>query len=127
MVTDPLSDMFARIRNAAQARHESTEIPVSKLKLDVANLLKQEGYITDVSSEGRTMTVRLKYSRDRTAAFVGIRRRSRPGRRLYIGVDSIPKVQNGFGIAILSTSQGVMTDRTAREKRVGGEFLCEVW
>ena len=127
MMTDPLSDMLARIRNAAQARHESTEIPMSKLKLDVANLLKAEGYITDVSSEGRTLTVRLKYSRDRSAAFVGIRRRSRPGRRLYLGVDSIPKVQNGFGIAILSTSQGVMTDRTAREKRVGGEFLCEVW
>lgn len=127
MMTDPLSDMLARLRNAAQARHESTEIPISKLKLDVANLLKAEGYITDVSSEGRTMTVRLKYGRDRAAAFVGIRRRSRPGRRLYIGVDAIPKVQNGFGIAILSTSQGVMTDRTAREKRVGGELLCEVW
>lgn len=73
------------------------------------------------------MTVRMKYGRDRAAAFVGIRRRSRPGRRLYVGVDALPKIQNGFGIAILSTSQGVMTDRTAREKRIGGELLCEVW
>jgi small subunit ribosomal protein S8 len=127
MMTDPLSDMLARLRNAAQARHETTEVPLSKLKLGVAELLKAEGYISDVKVEGRTMTVFLKYGRDRASAFLGIRRRSRPGRRLYVGVDRLPKVQNGFGVAILSTSHGIMTDRTAREKRIGGELLCEVW
>ncbi len=127
MMTDPLSDMLARLRNAAQSRHETTEVPLSKLKLGVAELLKSEGYISDVKVEGATMTVHMKYSRDRSAAFIGIRRRSRPGRRLYLGCDSLPKIQNGFGIAILSTSHGIMTDRSAREKRIGGELLCEVW
>lgn len=127
MMTDPLSDMLARLRNAAQSRHETTEVPLSQLKLGVAELLKAEGYISDVKVEGRTMTVFLKYGRDRSSAFLGIRRRSRPGRRLYVGVDGLPKVQNGFGIAILSTSHGIMTDRAAREKRIGGELLCEVW
>lgn len=127
MMTDPLSDMLSRLRNASRARHATTEIPLSKLKLGVAELLKTEGYVSDVRVEGRTMTVTLKYGRDRSSAIIGIRRRSRPGRRLYVGVDAIPRVQNGFGIAILSTSQGIMTDRTAREKRIGGELLCEVW
>lgn len=127
MMTDPLSDMLARLRNAAQSRHETTEVPLSKIKLGVAELLKDEGYISDVKVDGRTMTVTLKYGRDRSAAFIGIRRKSRPGRRMYVGVDGLPKVQNGFGIAILSTSHGIMTDRAAREKRIGGELLCEVW
>lgn len=127
MMTDPLSDMLARIRNAAQARHETTDVPLSKLKLHVAELLRDEGYIQDVKVDGRTMTVTLKYGRDRRAAFVGIRRRSRPGLRLYVNAAQLPRVQNGLGVAILSTSQGIMTDRTARAKRVGGEFLCEVW
>lgn len=133
MLTDPISDMLARIRNASQARHERTEIPGSKLKLAVAQLLKQEGYVSDVQAAagegGRsTITVFLKYAgRDRTSAFVGIRRLSRPGRRLYVSCEQIPKVFGGAGVAILSTSRGIMTDRTARERRVGGELLCEVW
>ena len=133
MLTDPIADMLARIRNASQARHERTEIPGSKLKLSVAQLLKEEGYVGDVTSvpgeAGRsTITVLLKYAgRDRTSAIVGMRRRSRPGRRLYVSCDHIPRVFGGAGVAILSTSRGVMTDRTARERRVGGEILCEVW
>ncbi len=133
MLTDPISDMLARIRNASQARHERAEIPGSKLKLRVAELLKQEGYVADVTSApgegGRsTITVFLKYAgRDRTSAIAGMRRKSRPGRRLYVPCDQIPRVFGGAGVAILSTSRGVMTDRTARERRVGGEVLCEVW
>jgi small subunit ribosomal protein S8 len=133
MLTDPIADLLARIRNASQARHERTEIPGSKLKLRVAELLKQEGYVSDVTTAagegGRsTITVFLKYAgRDRSSAIVGMRRASRPGRRLYVGCDEIPRVFGGAGVAILSTSRGVMTDRAARERRVGGEVLCEIW
>ena len=133
MLTDPIADMLSRIRNAAQARHERTDIPGSKLKLRIAELLKEEGYISDVKAEtqagGRsTITVFLKYGgRERKSAFIGLRRLSRPGRRYYVPCEEIPKVYNGIGVAILSTSQGVITDRVAREKRVGGEVLCEVW
>jgi small subunit ribosomal protein S8 len=133
MMTDPIADMLARIRNAAQARHERAEMPGSSLKLAVAQLLKEEGYVTDVKSDktedGRSViTIFLKYGgRERKSAIIGMRRRSRPGRRVYVGCDQIPKVQNGIGVAILSTSGGVITDRTARERRMGGEILCEVW
>lgn len=133
MMTDPIADMLARIRNAAQARHERAEMPGSSLKLAVAQLLKTEGYLQDVKSEqtedGRSkITVYLKYGgRERKSAIAGMRKRSRPGRRIYVGCDEIPKVQNGIGVAILSTSSGVVTDRVARERRVGGELLCEVW
>ena len=130
MMTDPIADMLARIRNASLSRHERTEVPLSKLKVHVAEILRDEGFVLGFSvDEGaRTMSIQLKYhGRDRHSAIAGIRRASRPGRRVYVGHGEIPKVQNGTGIAILSTSQGVMTDRSAREKRVGGEVLCEVW
>lgn len=130
MMTDPISDMLARIRNASLARHERTDVPLSKLKVHVAEILRDEGFVSGFSvDEGsRTISIQLKYhGRDRDSAIAGIRRASRPGRRVYVGHDEIPKVQNGTGIAILSTSHGVMTDRSAREKRVGGEILCEVW
>jgi small subunit ribosomal protein S8 len=130
MMTDPIADMLTRIRNAAQAQHERTVLPSSKLKVQVAEILKQEGFIDDYSVEEgipSTLTITLKYSRDRQSAFVGMRRASRPGRRFYVGHRDIPRVQNGMGVAILSTSAGVMTDRDARDKRVGGEVLCEVW
>lgn len=130
MMTDPIADMLTRIRNAAQAQHERTVLPSSKLKVQVAEILKQEGFIDDYSVEEgvpNTLTIILKYSRDRQSAFVGMRRASRPGRRFYVGHRDIPRVQNGMGVAILSTSAGVMTDRDARDKRVGGEVLCEVW
>ena len=133
MLTDPIADMLARIRNAALARHDVTRLPASKIKRSIADLLKREGYVADVSEEEwgpqkrKTITVTLKYSADRTAAFRGLKRISRPGRRVYVRHTEIPRVLSGLGVSILSTSQGLMTDREARQKRVGGELLCEVW
>jgi small subunit ribosomal protein S8 len=130
MMTDPIADMLTRLRNAAKANHEETTLPASKLKTALAEILKQEGFIDDFRLEDgkpQSLTIRLKYGRDRRCAFLGIRRASRPGRRFYVGHRDIPRVQNGMGVAILSTSAGIMTDRDARHKRVGGEVLCEVW
>lgn len=130
MMTDPIADMLARIRNATTARHETTEVPFSKLKARLAEILKEEGYIADFAVNDefpKSITIKLKYGRDRSPAIVGIRRRSRPGLRLYVWHSEIPKVRNGLGVAILSTSKGVMTDRAARAEHVGGELLCEVW
>jgi small subunit ribosomal protein S8 len=122
--------MLARLRNAALARHAHTKIPHSNVKERVAALLKEEGYISDVRVEGegqRSLVVTMKYGRNHSCAFAGLRRTSRPGRRVYVGHREIPIIHNGLGVAILSTSHGVMTDKTAREKGVGGELLCEVW
>lgn len=130
MMTDPIADMLARIRNAALARHERTEIPLSKIKEDIAGILKEEGYINDfrVDRAGHgKIVVDLKYGNDRQSAIVGLKRHSRPGRRVYVGYRNIPKVHNGLGVAIMSTSRGVLTDKTARDEKVGGEILCEVW
>src|SRR3954466_13646612 len=131
MMTDPIADMLTRIRNAALARHDRTEMPASRLKAAVAEILKSEGFIADVRpSEGdgpRKLTIVLKYGRDRTSAIDGIRRVSRPGRRVYVPHDQIPRVYSGLGISILSTSHGLMSDREARRLKLGGELLCEVW
>jgi small subunit ribosomal protein S8 len=130
MLTDPISDMLARLRNAALARHERTEMPSSKLRFSLAKILKEEGFIDDVrETEGpkKMLTVVMRYGRDRAAAIDGLRRVSRPGRRVYVRHDQIPRVRNGYGIAILSTSSGVMSDRQARKASIGGELLCEVW
>jgi small subunit ribosomal protein S8 len=130
MMTDPIADMLTRIRNAAAAQHEQTTLPSSNLKVQLAEILKQEGFIDDYRVEDgvqKSLTIFLKYGRDRQSAFVGMRRASRPGRRFYVGHRDIPRVQNGMGVSILSTSVGIMTDRDARDKRVGGEVLCEVW
>ena len=133
MMTDPIADMLSRIRNAALARHDRVSMPVSKVKHAVAALLKDEGYVRDVlvsepdGKKSPTLTVVLKYGQDRTCAIDGLQRVSRPGRRVYVRHDGIPFVQNGLGVAILSTSCGVMTDRDARRRRIGGELLCEVW
>jgi small subunit ribosomal protein S8 len=131
MMTDPIADMLTRIRNASMARHERAEMPHSRLKEHVAGVLKAEGYLDDVRvSEGeeqKTLTVVLRYGRDRQAAIDGIRRVSTPGRRVYVRHDRIARVCSGMGISILSTSRGVMTDKEARRQRVGGELLCEVW
>lgn len=130
MNTDPVSDMLARIRNALLARHESVEIPHSKLKVRIAEILKQEGYISDFSVQAEApakLSVKLKYGRDRAPAIIGLRRASRPGRRLYVRHKEIPSVLNGMGISIISTSRGVLTDRDARSQSIGGEILCEVW
>lgn len=131
MMSDPISDMLARIRNGALARHDRVEMPHSKVKQSIAVVLKSEGYIDDVrESEGdgpKTLTLVLRYGREKSSAIDGVRRVSAPGRRVYVRHDRIPRVRSGMGISILSTSQGVMADRTAREKKVGGELLCEVW
>lgn len=131
-MTDPIADMLSRIRNAIIARHDRTKIPRSRLKMRVAEILKQEGYVSDVREEeaegGRkNIEIVLKYGQNKKAAIDGIQRVSKPGRRVYVGHNDIPYVLSGLGIAILSTSSGVMTDGEARQKRVGGEVLCEVW
>lgn len=131
MVSDPIADMLTRIRNAAMARHDRTELPASNLKLAVAKILKDEGYIADVQTSGdgaqRKLTIVLKYGRDRQSAIDGIRRVSRPGRRVYVQHDRIPRVLSGLGISILSTSRGLVSDRDARRLKLGGELICEVW
>jgi small subunit ribosomal protein S8 len=131
MLTDPIADMLTRIRNGALARHDRVEMPHSKLKERVAAVMKSAGYLDDVRvSEGeepRTLTVLLRYGRDRESAIDGLRRVSTPGRRVYVRHDRIDRVCSGMGISILSTSRGVMTDRDARKHRVGGELLCEIW
>jgi len=130
MMTDPVSDMLTRIRNAALARHERTHVPASGLKKHIAEILKSEGFIADVRTnedDPRQLTIVLKYGRDRSSAIDGIRRVSRPGRRVYVRHDHIPRVLSGMGVAILSTSRGVMSDKEARRLKVGGELLCEVW
>lgn len=131
MMTDPIADMLSRLRNASLARLDKAEMPASKLKERVADILKQEGYIADYRLEEngpqKKLVVVMKYSRERSAAIAGLRRVSRPGRRMYVSHNDIPVVQNGLGIAILSTSHGVMTDKSARDARIGGELMCEVW
>ena len=132
MMTDPIADLLTRIRNAALARHDRISLPANKLKRAVAELLKNEGYVADVrlaedSAPTPTLTIVLKYGRDRKCAIDGVRRVSRPGRRIYVRHDRIPLVLHGLGVAILSTSHGVMTDKDARRHKLGGELLCEVW
>ncbi len=131
MMTDPIADMLTRIRNAGLARHDRTEVPASRLKEEVAKILKLEGFIADVRpSEGdgpKKLTIVLKYGRDRSSAIDGVRRVSRPGRRVYVRHDRIPRVFSGLGISILSTSRGLMSDREARRQKIGGELICEVW
>jgi small subunit ribosomal protein S8 len=127
--TDPIADMLTRIRNAQRAEIPAIELPHSKLKENIAGILKREGYVTDVGVEGATMKklkVRLKYDK-RKGVIEGIRRVSRPGLRRYVGADDIPRVHNGMGTAIVSTSEGVMTGVQARKKNLGGELLCFVW
>lgn len=130
-MTDPIADLLTRIRNAGLARHDRAEMPASRLKANVAKILKDEGYIADVresDNEGKkTLIIVLKYGRDRASAIDGVRRVSRPGRRVYVRHDRIPSPFSGLGISILSTSRGVMSDRDARRLRLGGELLCEVW
>ena len=131
MMTDPIADMLTRIRNAALARHDRVELPHSRLKENVAGVLKSEGYLDDVRvSEGedpKMLTLVMRYGRDRASVIDGLRRVSTPGRRVYVRHDRINRVCSGMGVSILSTSRGVMTDREARKQRVGGELLCEVW
>lgn len=130
-MTDPVADMLTRIRNAGRAGHNETTLPSSQLNHAIVNVLKEEGYIDDVSVEAvegkPTLRIKLRYGREGQLLIEGIRRVSRPSCRVYVGAGEIPKVRNGLGIAILSTNKGVLSDRTAREQHVGGELLCEVW
>ncbi len=126
-MTDSIADMLTRLRNAAMARQDQTEVPLSRLKMRIAALLKEEGFLSDYRVEERKLVLFLRYSSNRSCAFAGIKRASRPGRRWYVGYQDIPKVHNGLGLAVLSTSRGVMTDRSARSAKVGGEVLFEVW
>jgi small subunit ribosomal protein S8 len=131
-MTDPIADFLARIRNAILARQAEVLAPSSKLKQRLCVLLKDEGYISgyDVRNDANGMVeivVRLRWADPRTNAITGLRRRSRPGQRMYVRHGTIPKVRSGLGIAILSTSKGLMTDRAARKEGLGGELLCEVW
>jgi small subunit ribosomal protein S8 len=131
MMTDPISDMLTRIRNAGTARHAETWCPHSKLKASVARLLSDEGFIGAVREDVREghpiLVMDIRYEESGKALIDGLRRVSKPSRRVYLGSDDIPKVRNGLGIGVISTSKGVMTDRAAREASVGGEYLCEVW
>ena len=130
-VSDPISDMLTRIRNAGRAGLDTTEMPHSKLKGEIARILKKEGFIADYVAEGlagkKQLRVYLKYTSDRTPVIRGLRRISKPGLRRYAGVAKSPRVIGGMGIAIISTSRGLMTDREMRQGRVGGEVLCYVW
>lgn len=130
-LTDPIADMLTRIRNASSARHEKVLVPRSRLKIRIAEVLKEEGFIKDfvVHQDGPqgAISILLKYSADREPAISDIKRVSRPGLRRYVPTDSIPRILNGMGIAILSTSKGVLVDREARKQKVGGELICTVW
>jgi small subunit ribosomal protein S8 len=130
-MTDPIADFLTRLRNGLLARHKTVVLPSSKIKARIAHILKDEGYVADVSEqadEGRkVLTVTLGYD-DRNAPIIeGLQRISRPGLRHYVNADKLPKVRGGLGMAIISTSKGVMTDTQARKDRVGGEVLCQVW
>ena len=131
MLTDPIADMLTRIRNANMALHESVEMPGSKMKAEVARVLKDEGYITDWelrdADVGTELVVRLKYDRDRRRVISGLQRVSKPGRRVYVDRGSIPRILGGMGISVISTSQGVITGHEARRRGIGGEVLCSVW
>lgn len=133
-MTDPIADMLTRIRNGIMSRKAHVQVPVSRLKQHVAEILKEEGFIADVrridSGAGVThamLQIDLKWTADHRCAIEGMRRISKPGQRLYVGKAEIPKVRGGQGICILTTSKGVLSDRMARSQSVGGEILCEVW
>ena len=130
-MTDPISDMLSRIRNASTAMHDDVSIPASKIKENIARILLDEGYVNglEVVEEGPhpVIKINLRYSEDRERAISGIRRISKPGRRVYRGAQELPRVLGGLGVAIISTSQGVMTDKQARRAKVGGEVLAYVW
>ena len=132
-MTDPIADMLTRIRNANVAMHDEVSMPSSKLKVALAEVLQREGYIGEFSSvdntdgPGATLTINMKYSPERERVISGLKRVSKPGLRVYTKADQIPRVLGGLGVAVLSTSTGLVTDRAARKARIGGEVLCYVW
>jgi small subunit ribosomal protein S8 len=132
-MTDPIADMLTRIRNANVALHDKVRMPSSKQKEALARILQQEGYIQgfdvvdDTARPGKVLTISMKYTPERSRTISGLRRVSKPGLRVYSQASKVPRVLGGLGIAVVSTSQGLMTDREARKRNVGGEVLCEVW
>ena len=130
-MTDPIADFLSRLRNGIMARHKTVVAPSSKIKVRIAQILKDEGYVQDCAEEAqggrKLLTVTLRYDDHNAPVIEGIQRISRPGLRSYVNADKLPKVRGGLGMAIVSTSKGVMTDHQARKDRVGGEVLCHVW
>ena len=130
VMTDPIADLLTRIRNANKMRHPKVNIPASRLKADVLDILKKEGFIKDfvtTKTNKPELIVTLKYSPTNERVIKGLKRISKPGLRVYAGVDELPKVLNGLGVALISTSKGILTDREARQQQVGGEVLAYVW
>ena len=131
VVTDPIADMLTRIRNANAMRYKEVEVPASRIKLEIARILKEEGYISDVKIKKDkvqdVMVLNLKYGEKKERVITGLKRISKPGLRVYVKNDEIPRVLNGLGIAIISTSQGIMTDKQARKLNIGGEVLAYIW
>lgn len=131
MFTDPISDMLTRIRNAVLIRNEKVDIPASKMKVEIAKILKEEGFIKSYKiikdKKQGVLRVTLKYTPDNDAIITGIKRVSKPGRRVYVGKDEIPKAMGGVGVAILTTSRGLLTDKKCRQEGLGGEVVCFVW
>lgn len=130
VMTDPIADLFTRIRNANQMRHEKVSIPHSKVKTEIARILLEEGFITGYSVEGdikKNLIVELKYGRSNERVITGIKRVSKPGLRVYAKCEDLPRVLNGLGLAIISTSKGIMSDKQARKENVGGEVIAYVW
>jgi small subunit ribosomal protein S8 len=130
-MTDPIADFLTRIRNALLAKHETTDIPTSKLKRRLAEILKAEGYIADAQLVGeghqQMIRIRLKYAPGEVSVIQSLQRVSKPGRRQYVTADQLPRVLNGLGLAVISTSRGVMSDRECRQLHIGGEVMCQVW
>lgn len=130
-MTDPIADLLTRIRNGQQARHDNIKVVASKEKLAIVKILKEEGYINDFNVEAETprdvVVLKLRYGRDGAGAIHGVRRESTPGRRVYVAAKEIPQVRSGLGLAIVSTSKGVLAGHVARENNVGGELICTVW
>lgn len=130
-MTDPIADLLTRIRNGQQARHDNIKVVASKEKLAIVKILKEEGYISDFAVQAETprdvVVLKLRYGRDGAGAIHGVRRESTPGRRVYVGANEIPQVRSGLGLAIVSTSRGVLAGHVARENNVGGELICTVW
>ena len=127
MVTDPIADMLTRIRNANQMRYKEVEVPASKMKLEIARILKDEGFISEYTNNEGIIVLNLKYGEKQERVITGLKRISKPGLRVYVKAEELPSVLNGLGIAIVSTSKGVMTDKEARKLSLGGEVLAYIW
>ena len=131
MITDPIADMLTRIRNANQMRYKEVEVPASKIKNEIARILKEEGFITDYkiveNDVQNTLVLSLKYGENKERVITGLKRISKPGLRVYVKAEDVPRVLNGLGIAIISTSKGLMKDKDAREQSLGGEVLAYIW